>query len=407
VTDYLLLFFATSLLAGFYPAFVLSGFNPVQTLYGRLILSRKNYLQKSLVVLQFTLATFLIVATFTTFSQFHYLTTIKLGYDDSSLVLVPKPGLTRGEARLLKADLMKSPDITGIASKDEGFSFNRVTVNGDSAFGFANMTIDESYLPLLKIPVIKGRNFSPDHPSDSSRSVIVNEAFVKKAGWGDPIGQQVRFDDSTKYAVIGVVKDYHFQALSQAIAPELFSMRMQNDLGMSYIKIRPGSETRSLQYIEKTFKSSFPLNSFVYTFKDEENRKNYQEEAKWKQIILFGTVLTIFISCIGLFGLSVSSAEKRRKEIGIRKVLGASVGAVVATLSTDFLKLALLAMVISMPLAWFAANKWLEHYPYRIKAGWELFAVTGLLVGVIALATVSFQAIKTAMVNPVRSLRAD
>jgi len=151
----------------------------------------------------------------------------------------------------------------------------------------------------------------------------------------------------------------------------------------------------------------FPLSFYTYTFKEQENLKNYEAEAKWKQIMLFGAILTIFISCIGLFGLSVSSAEKRTKEIGIRKVLGASVSSVVSILSVDFLKLVIIALLVSLPVAWLAGNKWLENYPYRITLSWWMFTVAGLLVIFIALATVSFQAIKAAISNPVKSLRTE
>jgi len=407
VVGYATLFIFTSLLAGFYPAVILSGYNPVQALYSRFTLAGKSYLQKGLVVLQFTLATFLICATFIIFSQFNFLTTEKLGYDDSNLVLVNKSGLQRDEARLLKEELMKSPDILGVAPKDEGYSFNAGKINGDSEIGFANVTIDESYISLLKIPIDKGRNFSKDFPSDSSRSVIVNESFVKKAGWKDPIGQQFSFDENKKYQVVGVVKDYHFNPLNQEIVPEVFTMRPQSEYGMAYIKIKPNSESASLQHIEKVFKKLFPLSPFSFIFKDEQNLQNYEAEAKWKQIILFGAILTIFISCIGLFGLSVLSAEKRTKEIGIRKVLGATVGIVVTILSKDFLKLVVIALLIAMPLAWFAANKWLQNYPYRITLSWWMFTIAGLLVMFIALTTVSFQAIKAAIANPVKSLRTE
>jgi putative ABC transport system permease protein len=407
VAGYIALFIITGLAAGFYPALILSGYNPVQTLYGRFTLTGKNYLQKSLVVLQFTLASFLITATFVIFSQFNFLTTEKLGYDDSSLVLVNKSGLTRDEANLLKSELMKSPNIIGIAPKDEGYSFNALKINGDSEMGAANVTVNESFLPLLKIPVIKGRNFSTDFPSDSSNSVIVNETFVKKAGWKNPLGQRVSFGDDAKYTVIGVVKDYHFQPLSKEIVPEIFSMRMQNEYGMAYIKIKAGSETASLKYIETTFKKLFPLSPYTFIFKDQENLKNYEAEAKWKQIILFGAILTIFISCIGLFGLSVLSAEKRTKEIGIRKVLGASVSSVITILSGNFLKLVFIALLIAMPLAWIAANKWLQNYPYRITLSLWMFIASGVLVVAIALTTISFHAIKAAIANPVKSLRTE
>ena len=407
LAGYLILFLATSGLSGFYPAMVLSNYNPVKTLYNRFTFSGKNYLQKTLVVIQFTLASFLICATFIIYLQFTYLTTKNLGYDDSNLVLVNKTGLTRSEAKLFREELMKSPNILGLAPKDNGYAFNGGKINGDSAIGFANVAIDESYIPLLKIPISKGRNFSIEFPSDSSSSVLVNESFVKKAGWKEPIGQQVLINGSEKYRIIGVVKDYHFQSLNQEIGPELFSMKGPDGFGMAYIKIKANSETASLLNIERVFKQLFPMVPYSFEFKDQENRKNYEVEARWKQIMLFAAVLTIFISCIGLFGLSVFYAEKRTKEIGIRKVLGASVSRVVSILSMDFLKLIFIALLISIPLAWMTADKWLQNYPYRITLSGLMFAFEALLVVLIALVTISFQSIKAAIVNPVRSLKSE
>jgi len=407
IAFYIVLFIVTSLLAGFYPAIILSGFNPVQTLYSRFTLSGKNYLQKSLVVLQFALASFLICATIIIYLQFNFLTTEKLGYDDTNLVLVNKD-LKRDEAKLFKEQLMKNPDIIGVAPKNGGYSGTRAKVNGESTIDFAYETIDETFLPLLKIPLVAGRNFSRDFPSDSSTSVLVNQAFVKQAGWKNPLGQEVNFwYKDKKYNVIGVVKDYHFEALSKKIGPQLFTMDPGNSFGMANIKIRPKTAGSSLAYIQKTFKSLFPLSPYSYTFKQDENSKNYEAEAKWKQIMLFSAILTIFISCIGLFGLSVLSAEKRTKEIGIRKVLGASVSNIITTLSSDFLILVLVSMLVAIPAAWIAATKWLEHYPYRISLSWWMFSSAAILVIFIALATVSFQAIKAAIANPVKSLRTE
>src|SRR6478736_207961 len=239
---------------------------------------------------------------------------------------------------------------------------------------------------MLKISLLQGRNFSKNFPSDSSHSVLVNEAFVKQAGWKNPLGQQVNFwYNNATYTVIGVVKDYHYESLSQEIKPQLFTMKAGNDYGVSFIKIKPGTGTASLKYIEQTFKKLFPVNPYSYTFKADENYKSYEAESKWKQIMLFSAILTIFISCIGLFGLSVLSAEKRTKEIGIRKVLGASVNQVVTVLSKDFVKLVILALLIAVPIAWFAANKWLQNYPYRIGLSWQIFAIAGVLVIFIAL----------------------
>ena len=408
VAGYILLFLFTTFMAGFYPALVLSGYNPVQTLYSRFNLTGKNYLQKGLVVLQFSLASFLIIATLTIYAQFNYLTTEKLGYDDSNLVGVEKWGLKRDKADLFKTELLKNPNIVDVTFKNGGSWGTVAKVKNDSTIQFAYETVDETYLPLLKIRILQGRNFSKDFPGDTSQSVMVNETFAKKAGWKNPIGQLVNFwYNNKKYTVIGLVKDYHFESLNQEIGPQLFTMNPGNEYGISFIKIKPGSETASLKHIEKLFKQLFPASPFTYAFKSEENFKNYTAEQKWKQIMLFSAVLTIFISCIGLFGLSVLSAERRTKEIGIRKVLGASVNHVVTVLSKDFVKLVILALLIAIPLAWFAANQWLQNYPYRFPLSWEIFAIAGVLVIVIALVTVSFQALRTALANPVKSLRSE
>jgi len=407
VAGYILLFILTSLLAGFYPALVLSGYNPVQTLYSRFNLAGKNYLQKSLVVLQFALASFLIIATFTIYKQFNFLTTEKLGYDDTNIVRVNKGFKTHDEAWLFKNQLLKDPNIISVAPRNGGSWGTIARLSNDSTIQFDYETVDESYLPTLKIPLVQGRNFSPDFPSDSSNSVLVNETFVKQAGWKNPIGQTINFwyDNNKKYTVVGVVKDYHYTSLNQKIGPEVFTMKKDNNYGQVFIKIKPNTGASSLKTIQKTFKQLFPISPYGYVFMNEQNRKNYEAEAKWKQIMLFGAILTIFISCIGLFGLSVLSAEKRTKEIGIRKVLGASVQRVVTILSKDFLKLVFISLIIAIPAAWIAANKWLENYPYRISLSWWLFASAGILVILIALITVSFQAIKAAIANPAKSLR--
>jgi len=409
VAGYILLFILTALLAGFYPAIVLSGYSPVQTLYSRFNLAGKNYLQKSLVVLQFALASFLIIATLTIYKQFNYLTTEKLGYDDTDIIGVRNEFKTHDEAWLFKNELLKDPNIISVAPRNGGRWGTVAKLNTDSTIEFAYETVDESYLPTLKIPLIQGRNFSSDFPSDSANSVLVNETFVKKAGWKNPIGETVNFwyDNNKKYTVIGVVKDYHYGSLTEKIGPQLFTMKEDNPYGLAVIKIKPNTAAESLNTIEKTFKQLFLLSPYTYKFMNEENRRQYEAEAKWKQIMLFGAILTIFISCIGLFGLSVLSAEKRTKEIGIRKVLGASVNRVVTILSKDFLKLVFIALVIAIPAAWFVANKWLENYPYRISLSWKLFAAGGILVVLIALITVSFQAIKAGVANPVKSLRTE
>ena len=408
VAGYLLLLLITGMLAGFYPALVLSGYQPVETLYSRFNLHGKNYLQKSLVVIQFALASFLIIATFTINEQFNFLTKADLGYDDHNLILVDKRGTTHKEAALFKAALLENANITDVAPNDVGHSFTFAKLGNDSSISFNYATVDASYLPELKIPIVQGRNFSNSFPGDSNHSVLVNESFVKQAGWKNPIGETVNFFYRNEiYYVVGVVKDYHYAGLDQEIGNQLFTMKNDNLYETFYIKIKPNTAAKSLKYIQKSFKAYFPLSPFSYVFKDDANRKNYEAEEKWKEILLFGALLTIFISCIGLFGLSVLSAQKRTKEIGIRKVLGASVKDVVTILSTDFLRLVIIALIIAIPPAWIAANQWLEKYPYRISLGWQLFTEGALLVILIAGATVSFQAVKAAIANPVKSLRSE
>lgn len=409
VAGYAGLFMLTGLLAGFYPALVLSRYNPVQTLYSKFRLAGKNYLQKSLVILQFAIATILIIATIIIYSQFKFLTTKELGYDASNVISVEKWGMTRPQAKLFKEELMKNPNILNVAPKNGGRWGTVARVNGETEMSFDYETIDEAYLPMYRIALVKGRNFSAAFPSDSTHSVLVNESFVQKAGWKEPIGQEVNFwyNEREKYTVIGVVKDYHYRPLNETINPQLYTMKPGNDYGMAFIKIRPNSEAASLQHIEKVFKQLFPLSPYSYGFKERQNREYYESEEKWQQMMLFGAILTIFISSIGLFGLSVLAAEKRTKEIGIRKVLGAPVGQMVIILSRDFLKLVTIAMLIAMPVAWLLSNKWLQDYPYRVTLNGWMFAAAGLLVVLIALFTVSFQAIKAAVANPVKSLRTE
>ena len=409
VVGYTVIFILTGLLAGFYPALVMSSFSPVQTLYGRFNFSGKNYLQKSLVVLQFALASFLIIATLTIFSQFNYLINKDLGYDDKNVILVQNWRLDKAKASLWKEQLSTNTNILNVAFKNGGQWGTVAKVNGETQIDFTYETVDEAYLPLFDIPLVQGRNFSKDFPSDSSNSIIVNEAFVQKAGWKDPLGQTVNFwyDDNKKYAVVGVVKDYHFDPLTQAIKPQLFTMKKDNNYGVVFIKVKPNSEAASLQHIEATFKSLFPFTPYSYEFKDLVNLKAYESEAKWKQIMLFGAILTIFISCIGLFGLATLSAEKRTKEIGIRKIVGAPVLHIVRLLSMDFLKLVALSFLFSFPIAYYATQQWLEDYPYQVDFNGWIFVFTALVTVFIALLTVSFQAIRAAVANPVQSLKTE
>jgi putative ABC transport system permease protein len=296
-----------------------------------------------------------------------------------------------------------------MVTADQGGRWGTIAkINNGVQTEFDIKHIDEDYLPMFEIPVIKGRNFSKAMVSDSANSILVNEAFVKQAGWKNPIGQVVDFFYMhKKYSVIGVVKDYHFLDLTQKVSPELLRMKPDDPWGNLFVKIGDQNKAAALNYIQKTFKQLYLFKPYEYSFKDAEVAEQYDKEAKWKQIVTFSAILTIFISCIGLFGLATLSAEQRKKEIGIRKVLGASVEGIVKKLSTDFLKLVILSTVVASPLAWWALQKWLDNYPYRIAINSWIFISASVFVLLIALITVSFHSIKAAIANPVNSLRSE
>ncbi|MEP6949366.1 MAG: ABC transporter permease [Ginsengibacter sp.] len=409
VAAFIGLYIVTGLAAGFYPALVLSGFDPVKTLYNRNKFSGKNYLSKSLVVVQFALATFLIIATLFIYAQFDYLTHEELGYNDKNLLEVTVgQGRNKSLMDLFKNEFAKEPGVTMVAPRMGGEWITRARSLGKE-FDVKYEHIDENYLPTLHITLLAGRNFSKDFPGDSTQSILVNEAFVKEAGWKDPIGKKVDFlnGNPCNLAVVGIVKDFHFESLKEKIKPQLFSAEQSLPFGKFYIRIRPDNIPKTLKAIEKTYRALVHNHPFQYAFKEDLNYKNYEAENKWKQIFSSSAMLTIFISCIGLFGLTMLSIQKRMKEIGVRKVLGASVLQVSALVSKNFITLVFIAFIIAIPAAWFATASWLQNFAYRIEIHWWLFAVAALLTVIIALVTVSFQAIKAGLANPVKSLRTE
>lgn len=409
IGGYIVLFLLTSLLAGFYPALVLSAFNPVQTLYNRTAYSGNNYLSKALVVLQFTLATFLITATVAIYSQFNYLMNFNLGYNDKNVVTVTGFGLDKAKLATFKMEVSKDPNILSVSADqgDDAWATSAV-INGFREFQFTLQHVDEDYLNLFQVPIAKGRGFSEEMPADSANAVLVSEEFVKQAGWENPIGQTISFPaDKRSYSVIGVVKDYHFQSLTEKMVPVLYSMNPLYPWGNIYIRIGGKNKPEAIERIQKEFKADFPALPFQYKFKEEKVAEQYAQEARWKQIVSFAALLTIFISCIGLFGLATLSAERRKKEIGIRKVLGASVQGIITLLSLDFAKLVVLSILIASPFSWWAISQWLQKFAYKISISWWIFATAGTGAILIALLGVSVQSVNAALANPVKSLQSE
>jgi putative ABC transport system permease protein len=390
---------------------VVSGFEPVKALYSRAKLMGKNYFTKGLIVLQFGLAIFLIIGTIAVYSQMNFLLHADMGYDGKNLVRI---GLPYGKSRntlagLFKNELSGQASIESIAPKNGGRIMTEVRTNGKH-ISIDNNKIDGSFLPTFKIPILSGRNFSPAFPSDSTQAAIVNESFVKEAGWSnnEAVGKFINFLEGTgKLTIIGVIREYHFASLKEKITPQLFSMDSSSRYGEIWVRIKPDNIPKTLALLEHTYKRLVPLFPYDYQFMENINALNYETEAKWKQIIGIAAGLFIFISCIGLFGLVLLSIEQRTKEIGIRKVLGAVISRIVILISKDFIRLIGIAIVIAIPLAYYAVYEWLQHFPYRISIGAWIFVLAGGLALAIALITISLQAVKAAISNPVKSLRSE
>jgi len=395
------------LFTGIYPARILSGFNPKEVLYNRQNLSGSYFFGRCLVIFQFSLAVFLMIATLVYYNQMNFIRTKDLGYDPHQVVLTQIPGDREIMPlyRFLRNELAKTPAIKAV-SLGGGESSFKVKLEGRTVEAIHKI-IDEDYLSVLEIPLKAGRNLSPLFPGDSSHSVIVNEAFVKAARLRHPIGVRLNTDeyfDKVPKTIIGVIKDFHVGSLREPIKPMV--MFMSKWFGGSILaKLEKSHQKEGMAALEKAFKAAIPQAVYQYQFVDELNAKQYQQEQRWQQIISMATGLSIAICCLGLFGLTHLATHQRLKEIGIRKVLGATITQVVTLLSAGFLKLVVIAILVAAPFAWLVMNKWLQDFAYRIDIGPGIFIAAGAISLSIALGTVSFQAIRAAMANPVNSLR--
>ncbi|MDQ3845981.1 MAG: ABC transporter permease, partial [Bacteroidota bacterium] len=408
---YFLLLILTSIMAGLYPSVVLARFQPVKVLYRKAKWADKNYFTKGLIVVQFALAVFLVIGTLTVYAQLGFLLHKDLGFDAKNLLVIniPRSKTNNDLLQLFRNELAGESSIVNIAPKNGGNSRMPVKIEDKQIFIDYNK-VDHHFFPTFKIPLLAGRNFSPDFSTDSVQAAVVNESFIREAGWktGEAIGKSIRFlEGPKKLTIIGVIKDYHFASLKEKLIPQLFTMDTGMQYGQIWVRIKPDKVSYTLALLEHTFKKLAPLYPYDYQFMDSINARNYEEEAKWKQIIAIAAGLFIFVSCIGLFGLVLLSIEQRTKEIGIRKVLGAAVSSIVMLISKEFVRLIGIAFLIAVPAGYYAVNKWLEDFPYRIAVNWWLFAAAGLLVVFFALMTLTFQTVKAARANPVKNLRTE
>ncbi len=420
----LLVAVGVGLLSGIYPAIFLSRYKPISVLKGVFTKSPSNtFFKSSLVVFQFTISTTLMVFTWISYKQINFAMNKDLGFTKDQVIgLRISQQMRKTNLQAFKTQLLQNPGISGAASttlplgndniEGQGFVLETDGHKSDNSSIGQLLGIDADYLGVMKIPLLQGRNFSAQVATDSTQAVIVNETLVKNAGWKNPVGKRVWLftgenDVTTEAKVIGVVKDFHTSSIHKTIAPLVLFMAPPQEADNLYVKIKPENATTALAYIQTTFKQFDRYNPLEFYFLDQNFARQYNEDEKKGNLFLLFTSLAILIACLGLFGLAAFTVEQRAKEIGIRKVLGATVQNLLFMLSKDFMLLVLIAFVISTPIAWWVSNTWLQDFAYKVNVSWWIFAVSGLVALTIAFFTVAVQAFKTADANPVKSLRTE
>jgi putative ABC transport system permease protein len=426
ITFFILLTVVIALIAGIYPAIILSGFNPIEVLKGKLkTKDSAGLFRKGLIVGQFVASIVMIICTIVIGKQMNYLQQKDLGYKKDQLVIVPT-NKKRAEAyplaQLYKTELSKYPEVLSTSASVYSFSETPWVNLGYSDdkknyHSFRYNEIDASFIETMNIPIAQGRSFQPQNPADTNNSIIVNETLVKEYGIKDPIGK--RFGKYSQL-IVGVTKDFNYESLHDKIQPLVLSLkldtiaRQSNDISFANptqprisVRMKAGNVQENIKILKKAWQAVAPNQDFEYHFLDDSLASAYEQEQKSATVVKIASGLSIFIACMGLFGLATLTVTRRTKEIGIRKVLGANAMQVVKLLSKDFLLLIVIAALIAFPVAWWAMNKWLSDFAYRTGISWWVFAIAAIVCIVIAFVTISTQAIKAALMNPVKSLRTE
>jgi putative ABC transport system permease protein len=409
--------FTTGVLAGSYPALYLSGFKPAAVLKGEVRGSiGELWARKGLVVFQFFLSVILIVSVIVIYKQIEYVQTQNLGYDKDHLIMFPREGKLWKDTETLQTflnEVKRIPGVTGASSIGHGLLGQNNNTSGlqwegkdpEDRILFENMSANYGTLETLGVTIIEGRGFIDGNPADTSK-ILFNEAGIKVMGLEDPVGKHIRLWDEHDLEIVGVVKDFHFQSMHEVVKPMFIHYNPQNSWNIM-VRLEPGREKDALAKIGEFYTSFNPGFSFEYKFQDQEYARLYASEQRVASLATYFATMAVLISCLGLFGLAAFTAERRLKEIGIRKALGSSSGNIVLLLSGDFTRMVLVSVILGLPLAYWLLDMWLAEFAFRIPLSIFYFIISGLIALTIAWITVASQAVKASRVNPVNCLRSE